>query len=377
MIERERPAGRVRQRDRAQGAVQRLAVVGLTAGLLERRLGDHAVDVESRRVDAWNVAVVAHHPVDESLVARRVQVRGVGRARDEADGLVAERLQERVVAGGPSSQDRQLEALVLVLLHELQRIGAGESLDHRIDTADLSQVRRVVRRHQGRPQLLHDPAARVLEDSLEAGHLLVAEREVVGDGDHPLELQLLRRVVGQRVHVLRRGRRGPYEVRVGPALGHVLGGGEAQDRHLRLGGVVGDGQELEGRERSEDHIDVLALHQLLGLGLRAGGIAAGVGDDELDLAAGHRVVPVLEEADGALLHLDPAGSERARLDREQADANRLGLRDRRERQGRRDCHARGTGQEPTPIDSDRHLAPPLQSRLNSSWEDRARAPRGS
>src|SRR5256885_2992196 len=67
-----------------------------------------------------------------------------------------------------------------------------------------------------------------------------------------------------------------------------------------------------------------------------------------------------EETDGALLHLDPAGSERARLDREQADANRLGLRDRRERQGRRDCHARGTGQEPR---SEEHTSE-LQSPCN-------------
>src|SRR5207245_9419724 len=68
VIERERPAGRVRKRHRAQGAVQGLAVVGLAGSLLERRLSDHTVDIESGGVEAWNVAVVAHHPVAESLV---------------------------------------------------------------------------------------------------------------------------------------------------------------------------------------------------------------------------------------------------------------------------------------------------------------------
>src|SRR5438132_7636346 len=148
VIERERPAGRVRQRNRAQGAVQRLAVVGLAAGLLERRLGDQAIDVEAGRIEAGHVAVVLDHPVDEPLVGRRVQIGGVRRARDHAHGLVAERLHQGVVARGPAAEHGDLEALVLVLLHELQRIRAGEPLHDRVDAADLGQVGRVVRRHE-------------------------------------------------------------------------------------------------------------------------------------------------------------------------------------------------------------------------------------
>ena len=147
-----------------------------------------------------------------------------------ADRLVAEALEQRVVARRPAAQDRQLEPGVPVLLHEAQRVRSGEALDDGVDAADLGEIRRVVGRHDRRPQLLHDPSARILEDPLEAAHLLVAEGEVVGDGDHALELQVLGRVVGQRVHVLGRGGGGADEVGVGPPLGHVLGGGEAQDR---------------------------------------------------------------------------------------------------------------------------------------------------
>src|SRR5438093_13090358 len=261
VIERERPAGRIGERHAAKRPDERLPVVGLATGLLERRLGDQAVDVEAGGVEAGNVAVVLHHAVDESLVGRRIEVARVGRARDHADRLVAERFHQRLVTCRPAAQHRQLEPRVLVLLHELQRIRAGEALHDRVGAADLRQVWRVVGRHQRWPQLLDDPAAGVLEDTLEARHLLVTEREVVRDRDDALELQLFRRVVGQTVHVLRRRGRGAHEIRIGTALGHVLRGGQAEDRHLRLGGVVGDGQELEGREWPEDHVDVVALDQ--------------------------------------------------------------------------------------------------------------------
>ena len=376
VVEAERPARRVDERDRAQRLDERLAVVGLAARLLQRGLGHQPVDVEPGGIEAGNVAVVLHHPVDEPLVGRRVEVAGVGGHRDHADRLVAVALQERLVSGRSPAQHGQLEALVLVLLHELQGIGSGEALHDGVGPADLSQVRRVVGRHQRRPELLDDPAPRVLEDALEARHLLVAEREVVGDGDHALELQLLRRVVGQRVHVLRRGPGGPDEVGVRPALGHVLGRGQAQDRHLRLGRVVADREQLERGERAEDHVDVIALDELLGLGLGAGGVAAGVGHHELGLAAGQHVVPVLQEPDGALLHLDPAGGERAGLHGEQADADRLVLGDRRSRQRRGQHRARRSRQEFTPTDSRRRHRGLLRIEVSSSWAARARARRG-
>ena len=89
--------------------------------------------------------------------------------------------------------------------------------------------------------------------------------------------------------------------------------------------VVGDGQQLEGGERPQDDVDLVALDHLLRLGLGAGRVAAGVGDEQLDLAAGERVVLLLQERGDALLHLDAALRERAGLDGEQADLERRGL----------------------------------------------------
>src|SRR6185369_17417335 len=63
VIEAEGAAGRVGERDRAQGPVERLPVVGLAARLLQRRLRHHAVDVEAGGVEPGDVAVVLHHAV--------------------------------------------------------------------------------------------------------------------------------------------------------------------------------------------------------------------------------------------------------------------------------------------------------------------------
>src|SRR6266478_2095130 len=55
VIEGEGPARRVGERDAAERAVECLAVVGLATRLLERRLSDQAVDVETGGVEAGNV----------------------------------------------------------------------------------------------------------------------------------------------------------------------------------------------------------------------------------------------------------------------------------------------------------------------------------
>src|SRR6266850_129402 len=131
VIEAQRPARRVGERDRPQRLADRVAVFGFAAQLLQRRLRHHAVDVETGRVEAGDVAVVLHHAVDEPLVARRVEVVRVERARDHPHRLVAVRLQQRVVAGRPAAEHGELRARVAVLLHELERVGAGEALDRK------------------------------------------------------------------------------------------------------------------------------------------------------------------------------------------------------------------------------------------------------
>ena len=106
-------------------------------------------------------------------------------------------------------------------------------------------------------------------------------------------------------------------------------------RDLLVADVVGDGQKLEGGERAEDDVDFVALDQFLRLGLGAGRGAAGVGGDEFDLAAGHRVIGLLQIGEHALLHLDAALGERTGLDREKTELERRGLRDRRAPESRR------------------------------------------
>src|SRR5215470_13432277 len=101
VVEAERPPRGIGQRHRPKRPVERLAVLGLAARLLERRLRHLAVDVEAGRVEARDVAVLLDHTVDQALVGRRVEVAGVGRARDHAYRLVPEALHQRVVARRP------------------------------------------------------------------------------------------------------------------------------------------------------------------------------------------------------------------------------------------------------------------------------------
>src|ERR1700676_370715 len=68
-----------------------------------------------------------------------------------------------------------------------------------------------------------------------------------------------------------------------------------------------------------------ALDQLLRLGLRSDGIAAGVGNNEFDLPSRNRVAALLEKKLDAVFHLAPAGGKRAGADREKADAYRISL----------------------------------------------------
>src|SRR6266496_524025 len=73
-VEGEGAARRVGEGDAAHRSVEGLAVVRLAARLLQRGLRDLAVDVEAGRVETRDIAVVLHHPFDEPLVARRVEI---------------------------------------------------------------------------------------------------------------------------------------------------------------------------------------------------------------------------------------------------------------------------------------------------------------
>src|SRR6185295_1339261 len=69
---------------------------------------------------------------------------------------------------------------------------------------------------------------------------------------------------------------------------------------------------------------LVQFDQLLGLRLRQGRVARRVLGNELDFATGNGAVTLFEEECGAFLLLLAAGGQRARFDREKANAQRLG-----------------------------------------------------
>src|SRR4029453_336255 len=107
------------------------------------------------------------HRGDEALVAFIFQVGGVRAAADQADRLVAEAAQQRVVAAGRAGAQRQLEAGPGVLLQEAQRVRPGKALAYAVAIGDLRDERRIVRRHERRPDFLDDLAAVALESLLD------------------------------------------------------------------------------------------------------------------------------------------------------------------------------------------------------------------
>ena len=126
---------------------------------------------------------------------------------------------------------------------------------------------------------------------------------------------------------LRRSRRRSDHEWIGLALRHVLGRSEADEGRRIVAHIIRNREQLESRQRPKDHVDLVALNQLLRLGFRPCGTAAGVGGDYLDVAGGQGVVLFLEKGSEALLHLDATLSERSALDSEQADLEGRRLRD--------------------------------------------------
>ena len=63
-----------------------------------------------------------------------------------------------------------------------------------------------------------------------------------------------------------------------------------RQRSILLRDVVGDGEQFESGKRPDDSIDLVALDQLLRLGLGACRIAAGVGGNEFHLAPREGVI---------------------------------------------------------------------------------------
>ena len=244
---------------------------------------------------------------------------------------------------GPAGDQRdlRLEAEVGVGAHELHRVRAGKAVEHAVDVADLGDEGRVVRRHQRRPQLLDDLAAGVLEDALEGRHLLVAEGEVLGDGGHPLQAHLLGGVVAHDVRALP-GAWPTAGSTQGLTLRCVTSSAAARliSGVWRCAHVVGDGEELEGGERPEDDVDLVALDAPPApWSWRRPGCRRCRPTSSSTLRPAKVPFFSFRKVDNALLHLDAALRQRPGLDGQEADLERraLSARDRRhgDRRGRR------------------------------------------
>ena len=182
---------------------------------------------------------------------------------------------------------------------------------------------------------------------LEAGLALVTVGEIVGDRRDALVAEFFRRIFAKHVHRLRGGADGMQDEIILLLLREVVlsGGGRRNERHPRFLDVIIDGQGFERRQWTDDHMDLVAFDQLLRLGLRSGRIASGVGDDELDLPSGDRVVALLEKELDPLFHLTAPGGKRAGANGQKADAYRFCLRvyrgrkDSRRQNANRRCNA--------------------------------------
>src|SRR5260221_3868436 len=167
---------------RPQRCLQGILVFDPALDLLERRFEHGAVGIGRGGAKAGIDLVVAVHAFDEFLVLGIVQLRRVPAGRDDADGIVAHLLQQRFVDRGHSAEGRGLAAILLVLLEELESVGAGKADEEDVDVLlELRDIGAVIGRHQRRPEILHHLAASVLEGALEAGAELVAVGDVIGD----------------------------------------------------------------------------------------------------------------------------------------------------------------------------------------------------
>jgi hypothetical protein len=174
-----------------------------------------------------------------------------------------------------------------------------------------------------RPDLLHDLATVVLEHALEAAADLLGISEVVGEDRHPLVAQHLCRILPERMAGLRRTRRCPHEPRIDVALREILGGRRrGNDGQLGFADLVVDGERFERRQRTEHDMHLVALNQLLQLGLGDSRRGRGIDRVKLDLAAGEQVVLFLQELKKTRFHLQADSRKRTGLSGHEADADR-------------------------------------------------------
>ena len=104
-------------------------------------------------------------------------------------------------------------------------------------------------------------------------------------------------------------------------LRQFVGSRMRQQRDFRLHDVVSDCEEFKGGERPKNDVDLVSGDQLFGFRPSYSRVAGRVGDDKLDLSSSQDVIPLLQENQKTLLHLNATLCERAGLYRQESDAN--------------------------------------------------------
>src|SRR5437867_775055 len=128
----------------------------------------------------------------EALVLRRVHGGNPVNGADDPHGGLAD-LGQHVALGEALADERDLalQAVLLVLLHEADRVDAGEERRHHVGIApDLAEERREIRIAERRVDLLDHLTTRLGERPRDAAHVLVRGDEVGAHQDH-LSIALL------------------------------------------------------------------------------------------------------------------------------------------------------------------------------------------
>ena len=240
----------------------------------------------------------------------------------------------------PRQQHLFADAVLPVLLHEADRVGAGEPRVDRVGLlgARLRQVRREVGRVERRIDLLDDLAAGRLEAGDEGLDRVAAGHEVRGHDDDPPVLRVLHHPRAHRIVRLIR-RLGDAEDGGRRLLGrreHAREGDGDDQWSLLLVDVAADGDGDDATDRADQKIDVIALDELLDLGQRDVGLGLVVLLQHLDRAPARLAADLVQVELEAVGGVDPLHREHAGVGQQQADLDRRRLGGRIEGQDQRE-----------------------------------------
>ena len=224
----------------------------------------------------------------EGGVARCAQAVGIVQRGEQAVGVGALGV-ERTVGQetGAIQRNALLQTGCCVVLHELDRSATGEEGVHdiRLERGNLGQQGLKLDAGEGQAQILDDLAATLLERFAETLDRFVTGSVLVRDG-HGLLGALLGRHLAHGVGRLPVAEGTAEDVGCAHGAGHDIGTGVRNDQ--QRAGVLGDFGHGHGNARvhgAHQHVDVVALDELVDVVGGLGRVGLIVDLDELDLAA--------------------------------------------------------------------------------------------